>query len=385
MKKIIIAPDSFKGSLSAAEICDICEESIAKFFPECEVIKLPIADGGEGTVDCFLTAMTGKIKGKKIWVRVHGPFMEEIDAYYGRFGDTAVVEMAKAAGLPLAEGRLDPLSATTYGVGEMILHAVKNGAKRIIVGLGGSATSDGGCGCAAALGTVFFDNEGKKFVPTGGSLDKICRIDNSRTDRLLQGVNIIAMCDIDYPMYGKNGAAYIFGPQKGADHDEVTILDENLRALDKAMTENLDINAANIPGSGAAGAMGAGIIAFLNGTLRSGIEVILDMVEFDMMLEGCDAVVTGEGRIDAQSLHGKAVSGVAARGAAQNVPVYVFAGQIADDAAGAYDIGVTAMFSINRRAETFEMSRERSSENFRAAFEYLLRVLRSCEASSPRI
>lgn len=374
MKKMIIAPDSFKGSLSAVEICDICEKSIAKFFPECEVIKLPIADGGEGTVDCFLTA----IKGEKINVRVHGPFMEEIDAYYGRFGDTAVVEMAKAAGLPQTEGRLEPLAATTYGVGEMILHAVKSGANKIIVGLGGSATNDGGCGCAAALGTVFIDEEGKSFIPTGGTLNKICRIDNSRTDRLLRDVDIIAMCDIDNPMYGENGAAYIFGPQKGADKEAVAVLDENLRILDRAIIENLGINAAKISGSGAAGAMGAGIIAFLNGTLCSGIEVILDMVRFDRMLEGCDAVITGEGRIDGQSLCGKAVSGVAAHGAAQNVPVYVFAGQIEDDAVGAYDIGVTAMFSINRRAETFEMSRLRSGENFRYAFEDLLRVLRSC-------
>lgn len=374
MKKCIVISDSFKGTLSSEEICETARESLLRFFPECEVITLPVADGGEGTVLC----MTQACKGRTVLVKnICGPFGEPVDAAYGILEDkTAVVEMAAAAGLPMAGEKKDPRITTTYGVGELVRHAVRHGAKKVILGLGGSATNDGGCGCAAALGVRFKKKDGEEFVPVGGNLDQIAEIDISGADEFLKGIRITAMCDIDNPMYGKNGAAYIFGPQKGADEKMVEELDGKLRALDGAIIRSCGKYVAEIPGAGAAGAFGAGCIAFLHAELKSGIETVLDAVRFDDLLRGTDMVFTGEGRIDGQSLRGKVVSGVAARASKQNVPVIVLAGTALDDAYGIYDLGVTAVFTSNRQNLPFTEIKKRSRQDYRRAFEDILRLIR---------
>lgn len=347
MKKCIVIPDSFKGTMSAIEVCKIIESSVKSVFPECEVISVPVADGGEGTVDCFLYAL----KAEKVTVKTTGPYGEPIEASYAKIGKKSIMEMASTAGLPLVGDKLNPIATTTFGLGELIKHAIANGAKEIVLGLGGSSTNDGGTGLARALGTKFFDENGKEFAPKSDEFVKISKIDNSATDALLGKVKITAMCDIDNPMYGPIGAAHMFGPQKGADPAMVELLDKNIIALSEAIKSSLHKDVAEIPGAGAAGAMGAGIVAFLNGELKSGIETVLDTVNFNDMLKGADMVFTGEGRIDEQSFHGKVIHGISNRTHAAKVPLTVIAGDIADNIPDdVYERGVTAIFSINRKA-----------------------------------
>ena len=377
MKKCVIIPDSFKGTMDSIEICNLAKAGVREIFPDCEVVTIPVADGGEGTVDCFLHTMDGK----RITTTVHGPYMEEIESFYGSFGDLAVIEMAAAAGLPMVEGRKNPALTTTYGVGELIRHAVKHGAKRIILGLGGSCTNDGGCGCAAALGVKFYKSDNSTFVPTGGTLERIASIDISEAKIFLKDCNITVMCDIDNPMHGTNGAAYIFGPQKGADPEMVKELDRQLVLLDKAIQLSLKIESvANIAGAGAAGAMGAGVTAFLGGRLKSGIETVLDIVGFDDITRNADAIFTGEGKIDGQSLGGKVVIGISRRAMKQNVPVYAIVGDVGDDISEAYNLGVTAIFSINRVAVPFSVAKTRSKRDFQSAFGDVLRLIRAVES-----
>ena len=375
MKKCVIIPDSFKGSMDSIEICELASAKVKKFFPDCEVISLPVADGGEGTVECFLHAM----KGEKLTVKVHGPYMEQVESFYGRFGDLAVIEMAAAAGLPMVGDRLNPKLTTTYGVGELIHHAVEHGAKKIILGLGGSSTNDAGCGCASALGVKFQKADKSMFVPTGGTLEQVASIDISEAAKFLNGVEITAMCDIENPMHGTTGAAYIFGPQKGADPEMVKELDRQLIHIDKIIQQSLNMNVSQLSGAGAAGAFGAGVVAFLGGKLKSGIETVLDIVGFDRIIQGADAVFTGEGKIDSQSLRGKVVIGVSRRAMKYDVPVYAVVGDVSDEAVAAYDMGVTAIFSINRLAVPFSVARTRSKVDFQSAFEDILRLIQSVE------
>lgn len=347
MKKCVVIPDSFKGTMSAIDVCQIVESSVKSIYPNCEVVSVPVADGGEGTVDCFVYAL----KAEKITVKTTGPYGEPIEASYARIGDKAIMEMASCAGLPLVGDKLNPIATTTFGLGELVKHAIKNGAKEIVMGLGGSCTNDGATGVARALGTKFFDEGGKEFAPKSDEFVKISRIDNSATEALLAGVKITAMCDIDNPMYGPIGAAHMFGPQKGADAAMVELLDKNIIALSEAIKSSLKKDVAEIPGAGAAGAMGAGVVAFLCGELKSGIETVLDTVNFNDMIKGADMVFTGEGRIDEQSFHGKVINGIANRTLAAKVPLTVIAGDVDDNIPDdVYERGVTAIFSINRKA-----------------------------------
>ena len=376
MKKCIVISDSFKGTLSTLDICAIAREVFPAHFPDCELVTLPVADGGEGTVACFLEAL----QAQPVTVSISGPFGEPIQAVYARKNSLAVIEMASAAGLPLAGERRDPETATTYGVGQLIRHAVEQGCTDILLGLGGSATNDGGCGCAAALGTCFFDAAGNSFVPVGGTLADIAHIDVRERCRLLENVRVTVMCDVENPLFGPNGAAWVFGPQKGADDAMAARLDDGLRHLDAAFQQDLGLHLADLPGAGAAGGMGAGSIAFLGGTLRSGIEAVLDAVDFDRRLDGADLVITGEGRIDAQSVQGKVISGIARRTAPRNIPLVAIVGGIGPGAEAAYDLGVTAMFSINRAAESFAESAPKSAENYRRTLSDLLRLIKAMKA-----
>jgi glycerate kinase len=286
--------------------------------------------------------------------------------------------MAQTAGLPQVEGRKNPALTTTYGTGLVIKQAIEDGCTDIIIGLGGSCTNDAGVGAACAIGVQFYDDEENAFLPTGGTLSKIKRIDTTNAKELLKGCNITAMCDIDNPMYGTSGAAYIFAPQKGADDAMVIDLDDNLRSLSQKIIDNIGIDVSELPGAGAAGAMGAGVVAFFGGILKSGINTVLDLVGFEEQLENTDLVFTGEGKIDSQSLRGKVVIGIAERAKKKNVPVIAVVGAIGAEAEKAYDMGVSAIFSINRAAIDFEISRFQSKENLAATIDSLLRFQRIC-------
>lgn len=371
MKKIAVVSDSFKGSVTSSEICAIVAAEAKRFFPACEVVGLPVADGGEGTVDSFLECMSGE----KIFIEAAGPNFERRTAFYGRFGETAIIEMAAAAGLPLVGDDKNPMLTTTYGVGELMRHALEHGAKRLILALGGSATNDGGCGAAAALGTRFYDAAGAEFIPTGGTICNIARIDNAATERLLSGVEVVAMCDIDNPMHGERGAAYVFAPQKGADVAMVRLLDAGLVSLDHAISREMGKSVANIPGSGAAGAMGAGAVAFFGAKLNPGIETVLDTVHFEERISGADFVITGEGKLDSQSLRGKVVIGVARRAKKAGVPVFAVVGDVGDDIDEAYAVGVSAIFSTNHLAIPFSEAKARSAKDYRLTIENLFRAL----------
>ena len=373
MNKAVLIPDSFKGTLSSIEICTIISDKIYKHFPHCHVVSIPVADGGEGSVDCFLSALGGE----KIVETVSSPYFEDMESFYGLIDDTAVIEMAACAGLPLVEDRKNPSLTTTYGVGQLIMAAAKKRCKKIIVGLGGSSTNDGGCGAAAAVGVKFYDKKGNEFIPIWKTLIDIDRIDLSHKAKELDNIEIITMCDIDNPMYGPTGAAYIFGPQKGADEKMILELDKGLKNLCDVIERETGKDLKDVPGSGAAGAMGAGMIAFFNSVLQMGIETVLDTVKFDEIIEDADMIFTGEGRIDSQSLRGKVVIGVGKRAKNKNIPVTVIAGGAANNIDDAYDMGVTSIFTINRLPEDFEISRHKSKENLEATIDNILRLIKS--------
>lgn len=326
MKKCIIIPDSFKGTMSSSEVCQIESGMISGAFPGCRIISLPIADGGEGTVNCFLHSMDGE----KITVTVKNAFGGELEGFYGKFGDLAVIEMAAASGMVTNSTR-DPMTASTYGVGQLIDHAVSSGCRRILIGLGGSCTNDAGTGMAAAMGTVFYNSNGESFIPAGESLKEITKIDNSITERRLAGVEISCMCDIDNVLYGPEGAAYVFAPQKGADEKQVKILDENLRYFASTVLREMNIDVSELRGGGAAGGMGAGASVFLRAELKKGIEYILDIIGFDDILEDCDLVITGEGRLDMQSLRGKVIHGVSKRTLQKGIPLLAVVGCVSEE------------------------------------------------------
>ena len=383
MKNFVLIPDSFKGTMSSSEICEIMSAAINTVVPGANIRQIPVADGGEGSVDAFLRALGGE----KVFARVQGPFGEEMDAYYALIdgGATAVVEMAACAGLPLVEGRPDPLKTTTYGVGQLILDAARKGVGKIVAGLGGSATNDGGCGAASAAGARFYDSRGRVFIPAGGTLRDIADIDISGVGAALRGVEITAMCDIDNPLFGAEGAAYIFGPQKGADPRTVELLDDGLRNLDSKIKSSLGVDISRMPGAGAAGGMGAGMVAFLGAGLKMGIEVVLDTVRFDEIIADADMILTGEGKIDGQSLRGKVVIGVARRAKASGVPVVAIVGDIDKAAKGAYGEGVAGIFSINLLAEDFSRAKRHAREDLAFTVENLMRFIKSINPIAERL
>lgn len=371
MKKVILIPDSFKGTMSSAEICKIMGDKIHEYYPECEVVSIPVADGGEGSVDAFLDA----VGGEKIYKDVTGPYFgESVKGYYGILpGNIAVLEMAAAAALPMVGDRKDPSKTTTYGVGELLLDAAKRGVGKIILGLGGSATNDAACGLASAVGISFFDEDGNKFIPVGGTLDKIARIDVSTLDESLKKIPITTMCDIDNPFYGPEGAAAIYGPQKGADPEMVKVLDEKMKKYSEVIKRDLGVDVQSIPGSGAAGGMGGGMAAYFKSKLQMGIETVLETVHFDELLSGTDYVFTGEGKIDGQSLRGKVVIGVAREAKKKDVKVIAVVGDIGDNIENAYTEGVSAIFSINRVALPYKEQRPRAKSDMALTIDNLMR------------
>lgn len=374
MQNFILVPDSFKGTLSAIEVCNIMKSSIKNLYKDANIISVPVADGGEGTVDAFLYALGGEKK--STWVS--DAFNEQkILAHYAMLkDDIAVIEMAACAGLPLVKNRLEPDKTTTFGVGELIIDAINSGAKKIILGLGGSATNDGGCGMASALGVKFKDEQDREFIPTGGTLSQIYKIDMNNIYSKIKDIEFISMCDVDNPLCGKLGASAVFAPQKGADEDMVKSLDEGLAHLAKIIKRDLHIAVKDIKGAGAAGGLGAGSIAFLQSKLTKGIDVILDTINFDELVSKADIVFTGEGKFDSQSLHGKVVMGVANRSQKYKTPVIVVTGAIGENIQEAYNKGITAIFSINKEPMEFSKSALKSKENMILTMENILRLLK---------
>ncbi len=323
MRKVIIASDSFKGTLSSIEISDIFATYIKSLNQDIEVIKIPIADGGEGSNEAISKSIEGSFK----TIKVKGPYFIDMEVqYYFDKNKTAYIETASSSGLSLVLDNKNPSLTTTYGLGQQIKAAIENGAKHIVVSLGGSCTNDGGCGLFAALGTKFYDKENIEFIPTGKTLINIERIDNSETEELLKDINITAMCDVNNPFFGPTGAAYIYSPQKGADEEMVKMLDDGLKHLSSIIFKCLHKDISILPGSGAAGGLGGGLVAFGNAHLKSGIETILDLVDFDEKLKDVELVYSGEGRLDRQSFSGKVIDGVAKRCQKKNVPLKLIVG-----------------------------------------------------------
>lgn len=324
MKRIVIASDSFKGSLTSVEVAQSATKGILEVYPDCKVTQVNVADGGEGTVD----AVVDTLQGEKITISVSNPIGKPVDATYGITGDTAIIEMAAASGLPLlaAEER-NPWVTSTYGTGEMILDAIARGCSKFLVGIGGSATNDAGTGMLQALGFRFFDNNGILIENCcGGILGEIASIDDTQVPEAIKNAQFTVACDVDTPFCGPIGAAYVFAPQKGASPEMVQQLDEGMASFAKVIEAKYGIDIVPMAGAGAAGGMGGGFRAFLNATLKKGIDMVLDAIGFDSIISGADLVVTGEGKVDFQTAKGKTAAGVLARAKAQGIPVVAIGG-----------------------------------------------------------
>jgi glycerate kinase len=372
--KVIIAPDSFKGSSTSIEVANNIEKGIRKVFPDAEVIKIPIADGGEGTVEALVLGAGGTFKD----VDVKGPLGETLKARYGILDNgSAVIEMATASGLPLVPENLrNPLVTTTYGTGELIKAALNEGCKKIVIGIGGSATNDGGVGMAQALGVSFKDSKGCELGFGGGQLDKLETIDISGIDPRLKDTEIIVACDVSNPLCGERGASAVYGPQKGATPEMVKQLDSNLHHYAEKIKAQLGMDIADIPGSGAAGGLGAGLIVFCGASLKSGIETVLDEVEIDKHLPTADLVITGEGKIDSQSIYGKVPVGVGQRVKKYNKPVLAIVGGIGQGAQAVYEYGVDGIMSTVNNAMPLSEAMGRSAELLEDAAERVMRIIK---------
>ena len=344
MGKILIASDSFKGAASALEVCNAIENGIKQVCPKVETIKIPMADGGEGTVESLIAAT----KGRLIIKTVTNPLGGKVKAKFGILGDnkTAVIEMAEASGLQLVPPeKRDPLKTTTYGTGELIKYAMEKGAKRFIIGIGGSATVDGGAGMAQALGAKLVDKRGKKIGFGGGSLSKLSKIDISSMDERIKACDFEVACDVDNPLCGTKGAAYVYGPQKGATKAQIPKLDGALSHFACIIRRDIGVKVENLAGAGAAGGLGAGLVAFLGAHLKSGIEMVINASDIERCIQDVDLVITGEGRIDGQTIFGKTPIGVAKLAKKYGKPVIGICGIVGEGYEKVYKNGIDVIIT----------------------------------------
>jgi glycerate kinase len=372
--KIVAAPNAFKESLSAVGVAQSIARGVRKVLPDAEVIQVPVADGGDGTVEALVAATGGQI----IQRRVTGPLGESVDAYFGLLGDghTAVVEMAVASGLHLVpNGQRNPMKTTTYGTGELIAAALDRGATKIIVGIGGSATVDGGAGMAQALGCSLLDKDGKDISRGGEGLARFASVDISDRHPGVAGVEAVVACDVDNPLTGPKGAPAVYGPQKGATPEMVEKLDGYLANYAKTLKRDLGLEVDRVPGAGAAGGLGAGLMAFLGATLKSGVEIVIEASRLEEKLDGADLVITGEGKLDGQTAFGKAPIGVARLAKKHGIPVVALGGALADDAPELVDHGVDALFSILPQPMSLEEAMKRTDEFVARATEQVVRLI----------
>ena len=372
--KFILAPDSFKESMTAKEAAEAMERGIKKIIPDAECIQVPMADGGEGTVQSLVDATGGEI----IEVEVTGPKGKKTKAIFGILGDkiTAVIEMASASGIHLvAKEERNPLYTTTYGTGELIKAALDRGIKRIFIGIGGSATNDGGAGLLQALGGRLMDEAGEELSFGGGALGKLQKIDLSGLDNRLKDVAVEVACDVTNPLTGKTGASHIFGPQKGATPEIVEILDRNLAHFAKIIREQLNKDIENIPGAGAAGGLGGGLMAFLNAELKRGVDLVIKYTALEEKVQGADYVFTGEGSVDAQTVFGKTPFGVAITAKKFNIPVIAFAGRIGEGVEVLYDKGINSIVGIMPGVVSLEEALQNGESNLERAAENIARII----------
>ncbi|EGT0662648.1 glycerate kinase [Citrobacter werkmanii] len=362
--KIVIAPDSYKESLSALEVATAIELGFREVWPEAEYVKIPVADGGEGTVEAMVAAMQGHL----VHVDVTGPLGNTIQAFYGLSGDerSAFIEMAAASGLEQVPANLrDPLKTTSWGTGELIRHALDAGVEHIIIGIGGSATNDGGAGMVQALGARLLDAQDEDIAHGAMGLESLTRIDISQLDPRLAGCRIEVACDVTNPLTGKEGASVVFGPQKGATAEMIPRLDRALTHYAQLIARDLDVNVLELAGGGAAGGMGAALYAFCGAQLRRGIEIVTDALRLDACVADADLVVTGEGRIDSQTIHGKVPVGVAKIAKRYNKPVIGIAGSLTADVGVVHEHGLDAVFSVIYTICTLDEALKNASENVR--------------------
>ena len=359
--KILIAPDSFKGSLSSLRFCEIAAEVLPRRLPGCSLVTMPMADGGEGTAECLVQGTGGELVA--CWVT--GPMGEAVEAHYGLLGDgrTAVVEMAQASGLPLVpEGRRDPLVTTSRGTGELIVHALEQGVERIILGLGGSSTNDAGVGALQALGFRFLDAGGRELGPGGGSLTELAKIETDGAHPRLDACELLIASDVTNPLLGERGATRTYGPQKGADEAALAILERAMEHFAELSVQALGRDHRETPGAGAAGGMGFGLLSYLGASLRSGFEVVAEAYGLERILRQgeVDLLITGEGAINFQTAQGKLVGRIAALGKRHNIPVIALAGAVEGDVAELYDAGISSMSSIVDRPMSLEQAMARA-------------------------
>ncbi|BBQ82117.1 MULTISPECIES: glycerate 2-kinase [Enterobacteriaceae] len=360
--KIVIAPDSYKESLSATEVAQAIEKGFREIFPQAQFVSVPVADGGEGTVEAMIAAT----QGRAVMSTVTGPLGDPVQAQWGISGDggTAFIEMAAASGLALVPPeRRNPLITTSYGTGELILQALESGVKSIIIGIGGSATNDGGAGMVQALGAKLCDANGSPIGFGGGSLMSLNHIDISGLDARLQACTIRVACDVTNPLTGPSGASCIFGPQKGATAAMIAELDRNLAHYAEVIKKSLRVDVKEVPGSGAAGGMGGALMAFLGAELRSGIEIVTQALNLEEHIHDCTLVVTGEGRLDSQSIHGKVPVGVASVAKKYHKPVIGIAGSLTRDVGVVHQYGIDSVFSVLNRIGSLEEAFREAADN----------------------
>ena len=370
--KIVLAPDSYKGSVSSLEACLFMEEGIRRVVPDAEIIKIPMADGGEGTAVALIEACGGKIISKS----AKDPLGRDITATFALLNNkTAVIDTSAASGLPLlSENERNPMYTSTYGTGMLIKEALDLGCDHIIVGLGGSATNDGGIGMASALGAVFLDSEEKVIIPCGKNLSQIKNIDMSKFDKRIASCKVTAACDVSNVLFGETGASYIYAPQKGASDKEVRILDNGLRNYAEMIKQYLSKDVSSIIGGGAAGGLGAGIVAFLNGTLKKGTSIIKDFAGIDAKIDSCDLVITGEGKMDYQTKFGKAPIAIAYTAKKYNKPCIAICGCLGHDYRELYNEGFTGIFSITDSPMTLKECLNKTPELIRNTSESVMRI-----------
>ncbi|WP_078809079.1 glycerate kinase family protein [Selenihalanaerobacter shriftii] len=372
--KVLVAPDSFKGSLTALEVAESLERGLQRAESQFEIEKLPMADGGEGTVRSLVDATDGRI----VTQIVTGPLGNEVEAFFGVLGDgdTAVIEMAAASGLPLVhKDKRDPKKTTTYGTGELIKFALDEGCKKLIIGIGGSATNDCGVGMAQALGGEFLDKDGNNVGFGGGELENVQKLDLTDLDSRLEEVEIQVACDVDNTLYGKNGAAYIYGPQKGATPEVVKELDEGLKNIAQVIKSDLNKDVNNIPGAGAAGGLGAGLTAFLGAELKPGVDIVIEASKIEDKVKEVDMIITGEGMIDSQTIFGKTPIGVARVAKKHDRPVIGIAGSLGNGANKVYEEGIDTLFSIVDKPMELKNAMEQAQELLERLGENIGRIL----------
>ena len=376
MKKIIIASDSFKGSVTSMEVANAAEKAIFRIYKDCTVVKTAVADGGEGTVDALVEALNGKI----ISCTVKGPLLDPVKARYGILGDekTAVIEMATASGLTLInENQRNPLLTSTFGTGELIKDALARGCQKLLIGIGGSATNDAGTGMLQALGFRFFDENGNELDGCGENLSKIVSIDHSHILPQLKNAEFTIACDVKNPFTGPNGASHIFARQKGADEEMILKLEDGMKKFAKYINEKEGKNIEDVPGAGAAGGLGGGFLAFLNAKLKPGVEMVLEIINFNKIIENADLVITGEGKVDKQTAMGKAPGGVLKAASKKNIPVIALGGCV-EDVKELNHMGFLAVFPILPFPVTLEiaMQKEFTLKNITRTLEQYLRAIK---------